>query len=149
MQKTRIWSLGQKDPLEKGTAIHFCILAWRIPRTEEPGRLQSMRLKRVGHDWVTNTFTFTFWRLEVQNQGTSRATIPLRLGRILPCLFLAFGGGHQPLAFLGLSDASLQYLSWLSHDILPVHPNFPLLIRTPVILDWGYPNDLPLTWSHP
>ena len=116
MQKTRIWSLGQKDPPEKGTAIHFCILAWRIPRTEEPGRLQSMGLKRVGHDWVTNTFTFTFWRLQVQNQGTSRATIPLRLGRILPCLFLASGCGHQPLAFLVrcITTISVLVVTWHS-----------------------------------
>ena len=42
-----VQSLGQKDPLEKGTAIHSSILAWRIPRTEEPGRLQSMELERV------------------------------------------------------------------------------------------------------
>ena len=42
-----VQSLGQKDTLEKGTAIHSSILAWRIPRTEEPGRLQSMELERV------------------------------------------------------------------------------------------------------
>ena len=40
----------QEDLLEKGMAIHSSILAWRIPWTEEPGRLQSMRLQRVGHD---------------------------------------------------------------------------------------------------
>ena len=49
-----IWSLGQEDPLEKGLATHSSILAWRIPWTEEPGRLQSMGLQRVGRDWVTN-----------------------------------------------------------------------------------------------
>ena len=37
---------------------HSSIFAWRIPRTEEPGGLQSMGLQRVGHDWATNTFTF-------------------------------------------------------------------------------------------
>ena len=42
--------LGQEDPLEKGMAVHPSILAWRIPWTEEPGRLQSMGLERVGHD---------------------------------------------------------------------------------------------------
>ena len=42
MQETRIWSLGQEDPLEKGTASHCSILAWKTPWTEEPGRLQSM-----------------------------------------------------------------------------------------------------------
>ena len=41
--------LGQKDPLEEGMATHSSILAWRIPRTEEPGRLQSTRSQRVGH----------------------------------------------------------------------------------------------------
>ena len=40
---------GQKDPLEKGMATHSSFLAWRIPWTEEPGRLQSMGLQRVKH----------------------------------------------------------------------------------------------------
>ena len=42
MQETWIWSQGQEDTLEKEMAIHSSILAWEIPRTEEPGRLQSM-----------------------------------------------------------------------------------------------------------
>ena len=50
VQETWVRSLGWKDPLEKGTDIHSGILAWRIPWTEEPGRLQSMELQRVGHD---------------------------------------------------------------------------------------------------
>ena len=53
MQETLVLFLGQEDALEKGMAIHSTILAWRIPWTEEPGRLQSMRLKRVSHDLVT------------------------------------------------------------------------------------------------
>ena len=55
MQKTELRSLGREDPLEKGTETHSSILAWRMPWTEEPGGLQSMRSQRVGHDWVTNT----------------------------------------------------------------------------------------------
>ena len=43
-------SLGQEDPLEKEMAIHFSTIAWKIPWTEEPGRLQSMGSQRVGHD---------------------------------------------------------------------------------------------------
>ena len=43
-------SLGQEDPLEKEMATHSSIHAWRIPWTEEPGRLQSMGLQRAGHD---------------------------------------------------------------------------------------------------
>ena len=50
MQETRVQSLGQEDPLEKGMAIHSSILAWRIPWTEVPGRLQPVGLQRVGHD---------------------------------------------------------------------------------------------------
>ena len=55
LQETQIQSLGWEDPLEKGVTTHSSILAWRIPRTE-PGRLQSLWLQRVRHDWVTNTF---------------------------------------------------------------------------------------------
>ena len=61
MQETRVWSLGCKDPLEKGMATHSSILAWRIPWTEELGGLESMGLQRVEHDWATNTSTFTLW----------------------------------------------------------------------------------------
>ena len=46
----RVQSLGLEEYLEKGMAIHSSILAWRIPRTEEPGRLQSIGLHRVGHN---------------------------------------------------------------------------------------------------
>ena len=50
VQETRVCSLGREDPLEKGMATRSSTLAWRIPWTEEPGRLQSMGLQRVGHD---------------------------------------------------------------------------------------------------
>ena len=48
--KTRIQYLDQEDPLEKGMATHFSILAWRIPWTEEPGGLQSTGSQRAGHN---------------------------------------------------------------------------------------------------
>ena len=54
MQETWVWSLGREDPLEKEMATHSSILAWRIPWTEELGRLQSMGLQRAGHDWATS-----------------------------------------------------------------------------------------------
>ena len=50
MSETRVRSLGRKDPLEKEMATHSSILAWRIPWTEEPGRLQSTGSQRVEHD---------------------------------------------------------------------------------------------------
>ena len=50
VQETWVQSLGQEDPLEKEMAIHSCILAWRIPWTEEPGGLQFMGSQRVRHN---------------------------------------------------------------------------------------------------
>ena len=49
-QEIQVQSLGWEDALEKGTATHSSILAWRIPWTEEAGRLQSMGSQRVGHN---------------------------------------------------------------------------------------------------
>ena len=54
MWETRVRSLGWEDPLEKEMVTYSSILAWRIPQTEKPGRLQSMGSQRVGHDWVTS-----------------------------------------------------------------------------------------------
>ena len=50
MQETWVQFLGWEDPLEKETETHSSILVWRIPRTREPGGLQSIGLKRVRHD---------------------------------------------------------------------------------------------------
>ena len=50
IQESQVQSLGQEDPLEKGVATHSSILAWEIPRMEEPGGLQSMGSQRVRHD---------------------------------------------------------------------------------------------------
>ena len=47
MRETQVQSLGREDPLEKEMAIHSSTIAWKIPRTEEPGRLQSMGSQRV------------------------------------------------------------------------------------------------------
>ena len=54
MQETRVWSLSREDPLEEEMAIHSSTIAWKIPWTEEPGRLQSMGSQRAGHDWATS-----------------------------------------------------------------------------------------------
>ena len=70
----QVWCLGQEGSLEKGIATpcsilqrkqwHPSTLAWKIPWMEEPGRLQSMGLLRVGHNWATSLslFTFMHWR---------------------------------------------------------------------------------------
>ena len=53
-QEIQVRSLGQEDPLEEEMAIYSSILAWNIPRTEEPGRLQSMGSQKVRHDPATD-----------------------------------------------------------------------------------------------
>ena len=59
MRETWVWSLGREDPLEKEMATHSSILAWKIPWTEDPVRLQSMGLQRVGRDWTTSLSNWT------------------------------------------------------------------------------------------
>ena len=60
MQETQVRSLGRDEPLEKGMTTSSSILAWRLPWTEEPDRLQSMGLQRV-----TNTLLFIFCELRL------------------------------------------------------------------------------------
>ena len=65
MQETSVWPLSREDPLETEMSTHSNILVWRIPWTEEPGGLHSIGLQRVGHNWVTNTFTFNhYWLMK-------------------------------------------------------------------------------------
>ena len=58
MQETWVQSLGQEDPLEKELAPHSSSLAWKIPWTEEPGRLQSMGSQRVGQNYPSSVEGF-------------------------------------------------------------------------------------------
>ena len=67
MQGTQVQSLGQEDPLEKGMATHSSILAWRVPWTEEPGRLQSMGLQ----SWTQLK--------QLSTLGTGSSCLPVRL----------------------------------------------------------------------
>ena len=68
MQETWVLSLCWENPLEKAMVTHSSIFSWRIPWTEEPGELQSMGSQIVGHNWVTNTFTFPILSL-VHDKG--------------------------------------------------------------------------------
>ena len=58
-REMQVGSLGQEDPLEEGMETHSSILAWRIPWTEEPGRLQSIGSQRVRHNWTDLAHTYT------------------------------------------------------------------------------------------
>ena len=64
-RETWVQSLGWEDPLEKGMATHSSILAWRIPRTEDSGRLQSMESQRIRHDLAARHTQSAIWVLSI------------------------------------------------------------------------------------
>ena len=78
MQEMRVLYLGQEDPLEEGMATHSSILAWRIPWTEEPGRLQSMGSQRVRHDWSDSAHTHTIWKEHIKSCSSDSVSRTLR-----------------------------------------------------------------------
>ena len=75
--------------LEKATAPHSSTLAWKIPQTEEPGRLQSMGSRRVRHDWATSLslFTFMHWRRKWQHTPVFLPGESQGQGSLMGCLF--------------------------------------------------------------
>ena len=105
MQQTWVWSLGWEDPLEKGMAPDSSILAWRIPWTEEPGRLQSMGSQRAIHNWTTNMHTLP----HLQKGFLISLSLPFSVECPLPGALLASHG--QVLACLPMW-ACLCTVSW-------------------------------------
>ena len=69
MQETWVQSLSQEDPLQEEMAAHSTILAWRIPWTEGPGRIQFMGSQKVGRDLVTENGRVEFFRENNKNRG--------------------------------------------------------------------------------
>ena len=69
MRETWVQALGRADPLETEVTIHSRTIAWKIPWTEEPGRLQSVGSQRVRHNWATSLSPFTFFadKINVSN----------------------------------------------------------------------------------
>ena len=90
MWETQVRSLGWEDHLEKAMASHSSILAWKIPWTEEPGRLQSMGSQRVRHDWATSLSLYIIKLVTVSlvrgnKRGTRVVFFPLK-----PFIFFEF-----------------------------------------------------------
>ena len=84
-----VWSLGQEDPLEGETAPHT-ILACKIPRTEEPARLQSTESQRAGHDWANTVHINTAFLSDRSNLGNVTSRWLRLLTIIFLCIFLYF-----------------------------------------------------------
>ena len=97
---------------EKAMAPHSSALAWKIPWMEEPGRLQSMGSLRVGHDWVTYTFTFHFHALE-EEMATHSSTLAWRIsGTAEPGGLLSMGWHRARHDWSDLAAAAAGSLSW-------------------------------------
>ena len=75
MRETWVWSLGREDPLEKEMTIHSSTLAWKIPWTEKPGRLQSIGSQKIAHDWTTSLQWCS--RQNIKDQEMSKDPQPL------------------------------------------------------------------------
>ena len=106
MWETGVWSPGWEDPLEKEMATHSSTLAWKIPWTEERGRLRYMGLRRVGHNWATSlhfiysyvcvcVYTYRVYRLlyilcSATREATAMKVAPTSTPTscFLECLFL-------------------------------------------------------------
>ena len=98
IKEMRVQSLGQENPLEEGMAIHS-ILAWRIPWTEEPGRLQSIGSQRVGHNWSdlarVRTHTHTHTHTHTQTLLDTRTLICSSYGTLCAWFFVYFCGCYS------------------------------------------------------
>ena len=118
MQETQVQSLGWEDPLANGMATHSSILAWRIPWTEEPGGVQSMRSQRVRHKWAstkTRTHTICLKAMCIHVHFLFHWTVGLYF--LLICLLGCWSFSSHILAIfyilgmLILCDISFQYFS--------------------------------------
>ena len=108
----RVWSLGWEDPLEEVMATHSSILAWRIPRTEGPGGLQSMGLQTVGHDLAHMYKSRIFIQSSTFKNPLLQSWFP-RLWDGLTFLLCVWLGKHP---FTGNPKVLINF--WVSQDTL-------------------------------
>ena len=120
IQETWVRSLVLEDSLEKGMATYSSILAWRMPWTEDPGRLQSTGSQRIRHDWATNTHTHihTMWgpipdflNHKDVRQAELRTTVTTIKFFCLyvPCIWSAY---YKENILLCMTRDYLNHLSW-------------------------------------
>ena len=126
VQETGVQSLGWEDPLEKEMATHSSTLAWKIPWTEEPGRLQSMGLQRVRHDWATSLhFTsciskaFGFWATFSRSKSQNYQDNSSLLGDMHACVCMLRDFSHVHLfatlwAVAHQAPLSMGILEWVA-----------------------------------
>ena len=116
-------------------ATHSSILAWRIPWREESDGLQSMALQRFGHNWVTNTFTFTYSYYKISATSPYYTICPWAHLTSKICTY------HLPTPVLPLFPAAYHWFV-LCSPLAPVVKNLPAVQETQEMrvwsLDWEY-----------
>ena len=105
------FSAYSQYPKMKAMAPHCSILAWKIPWTEEPGRLQSMGSRRVGHDWATSLslFTFMHWR---RNWHPTAVFLPGKFHRrrsLVGCSPWGHRVGHDRVSEQDINEGCVGY----------------------------------------
>ena len=134
MRETWVPSLGREDPLKKEMAIHSSTIAWKIPWTEEPGRLQSMGSQRVEHDWATSltvVLVLISWGILYSVFHSAPVYIPSTNGQRFSFLYI--------LATLVLSFSLLFFYN--------SHPNRCEVISHCGVFDLHFPDDK-WYWAH-
>ena len=112
MWETWLWSQNWENSLEKGVATHSLILAWRIPCTEEPGRLQSMGSQRVGHELVTFTFIKSLGRCKSKDICFPRPWVDVYLHVPATGKWMGFRKCHPVL-----SSKEMIALGWIQLQV--------------------------------
>ena len=124
MRETSVRSLSREDLLEKEMTIHSSTIAWKILWTEEPGRLQSMGLQRVRHDWATSPslslplnwaspWWFRWWRIcfHAGNLGSiSESRRSAGEGNHYPLQYSCLENEHEQMSLAGCSPCGLKEL---------------------------------------
>ena len=132
MQETQVWSLDQEDSPEKWMATHSSILAWKIPWTEEAGRLQSMGSQRVRHNWATSTI----YSLTVGNSNGKESAHNLGDLGLIPGSGRSPGGGHgNPLQDFCLENSMDRGAWWaIAHGVAKSQTRLGLLFPGTLLL---------------
>ena len=133
--ETWVRSLGRGDSLEKEMAIHFSILAWRIPWTEEPGRLQSRGSQRVRHNWTTSLSFFLSFLLVKGESAFGQISTTLHAPPSVASIWnKAYFPFHQPILLTGSGAMS----SRAPHAYLCNSRAEGCLLRSQKIALWGW-----------
>ena len=122
MQETRVWSLGQEEPLGKRTATHSCILTWRIPWTEEPGETEVHGVMK-SQTQLSNLTLALFSGFELELKDVLGAYTQIlrgcgKMGKLFRCIFQAEKSGEQiqentECAYKGIMTYTSEYISWV------------------------------------